>query len=72
MSLRVTPCRCENRHTDRPETRDQAVARADSTAGHVESPAILSCWRLAEARFSIQHRSACLRALRDPGRAHIP
>jgi hypothetical protein len=36
----VTPCRRENWHTDRPETRDQAVARAASTAGHVESAAI--------------------------------
>ncbi len=53
----MTPCRRENWHTNRPETRDQAVARAASTAGHVESPAILSCRRLAGVRFSIQHRS---------------
>lgn len=54
----VRPCRRKNWHTDRPKTRDQAVARAASTAGHVESPVICHVGDSLESdfRFSLYRR----------------
>jgi hypothetical protein len=51
---RGTPWRRVNGHTKRPETLAEAVARGGSTAGHVQSPAIMPRRRPAGHLFTDQ------------------